>query len=126
MSATNSDNSEMKVIKVDPENILSHFRNIGCNNLSVAGTFCKVLNEIEQSLDTYSDASGNNTDTAGASDSNASSSSSSGAKKADIEFAGADIAFIEKLFDDPTKLQILKVGDTRQKEEQIASKDERE
>ena len=89
MSATNSDNSEMKVIRVKPEEIQSYLDGIGCKNLTVSGTFCKVLDEREQNLDTYAGGSSDNGSDTGATD--ASTSSASGANKANIEFGDANI-----------------------------------
>lgn len=127
MSATNSDNSEMKVIKVKPEEIQTYLDSIGCKNLTVSGTFCKVLDEREQNLDAYSDASSNGADTTGADSNTSNSTSSSGANKANIEFGDANIAFIMDLLQ-ADRLQELKVIDpTKTKETRTQqSKEERE
>ena len=112
MSATNSDNSEMKVIRVKPEEIQSYLDGIGCKNLTVSGTFCKVLDEREQNLDTYAGGSSDNGSDTGATD--ASTSSASGANKANIEFGDANIAFIMDLLQ-PDRLQELKLVDPTKK-----------
>ena len=125
MSATNSDNSEMKVIRVKPEEIQSYLDGIGCKNLTVSGTFCKVLDEREQNLDTYAGGSSDNGSDTGATD--ASTSSASGANKANIEFGDANIAFIMDLLQ-PDRLQELKLVDPTNKKETRTqpSKDDRE
>lgn len=126
MSATtNSDNSEMKVIKVKPEEIQSYLEGIGCKNLTVSGTFCKVLDEREQNLDAYAGGSSDNGSDTGATDT--SSSSTFGTNKANIEFGDANIAFITDLLK-PDRLQELKLIDPTKKKEARTqpSKDERE
>lgn len=126
MSATtNSDNSEMKVIKVKPEEIQSYLEGIGCKNLTVSGTFCKVLDEREQNLDAYAGGNSDNGSDTGATDT--SSSSTSGTNKANIEFGDANIAFITDLLK-PDRLQELKLIDPTKKKEARTqpSKDERE
>lgn len=126
MSATtNSDNSEMKVIKVKPEEIQSYLEGIGCKNLTVSGTFCKVLDEREQNLDVYAGGSSDNGSDTGATDT--SNSSTSGTNKANIEFGDANIAFIMDLLK-PDRLQELKLIDPTKKKETRTqpSKDERE
>lgn len=126
MSTTNSDNSEMKVIRVKPEEIQSYLEEIGCKNLTVSGTFCKVIDEREQNLDTFSGSSSDNASDAGATDTANSTSSTSGTSKANIEFGNANIAFISDLLKGP--LQELKLVDpTKAKEtREQKAKDERE
>ncbi len=127
MSTTNSDNSEMKVIRVKPEEIQSYLDSIGCRNCTVSGTFCKVIDEREQNLDTFSGSSSDNASDTGATDTANSTSSTSGTSKANIEFGNANIAFISELL--TGQLQELKLVDpTRAKEarREQKSKDERE
>lgn len=127
MTTTNSDNSEMKVIKVKPEEIQEHLDKTGYRNCTVSGTFCKVRDEREQNLDAFSSSSASSDTSSNASESSATSSTSStsGANKANIEFGDANIAFIMDLLQ-ADRIQELRLVDPNRSKETRAQQEKGE
>lgn len=123
MSTTNSDNSEMKVIRVSANEIEQYLEKSGLGNLSVSVvTFEEKLertHDINTAVSGTSDANGAASDSTS---SNASAStSSSGTVKANTEFKNDGIAFLNELL--AQGVQILKVSDP---ERESKTHDERE
>lgn len=121
MTTTSSDNSGMNVIKVEPGEIRSYLKEIGCEDCTVAGVFCEIKEERMQSLDNLSANTTSGTDASSA-NASGSGSSSSGTNKANIEFGDSNLASIEQLLGDPKNILELLVNSRDQREE--ASKEQ--